>query len=66
VKNRKGQLEVKLTVEHASIPQAPQSCGTGPSANLRHRLVLDDHRNAPVALNVEQPWQCRKGHLTTP
>ena len=63
---KKGELGVKLEVDHATIPRAPEGCSAGASVLLRTRFILDDHVNAPFALNVEEPWQCEKDQLKTP
>jgi hypothetical protein len=60
-----GRLDFALTVNLASAPEAPDTCGDG-SALLRTRLILDDHLHPPVAVNLEQPWRCNRSRLTAP
>jgi hypothetical protein len=35
-------------------------------ALLRTRVILDDDVDAPVAVNVEEPWTCTLGQLAAP
>jgi hypothetical protein len=69
VKNRdprRGELEVKLTVERATMTVTPGACGPGSPAFLRTRFTLHDGVNEPVTLNVELPWRCDRDRLATP
>jgi len=60
-----GQLQLSLKIEGATVVQAA-GCATAASVGLRTRLTLDDQVDPAFDLNVEQPWQCKKGELKTP
>ncbi|SDW13756.1 hypothetical protein [Thiocapsa roseopersicina] len=59
-------LAVNLAVNRTAMPQMPRACEAEGTALLRTRLVLDDGAQAPVFINVEQPWSCNRSGLATP
>jgi hypothetical protein len=58
-------LTVRLAVNRTAMPQMPRACEAEGTAMLRTRLVLDDGMQAPVFINLEQPWSCRRSGLAT-
>jgi hypothetical protein len=63
---KKGEVELSLVAEFATIPRPPRACGQGSGVPLRTRLALPAARGDPIEVNLLLPWRCGKNELKTP